>query len=94
MTEHTSLFDSEELKRTRKVAYVHSKRKDGGLHVLLNADTATKVKKYCKLHNVNCSAFVNEILGERMKELSEKQYDDLTKEELIALVKRMEKEHD
>lgn len=94
MTENTSLFDSEEVKRTRKTAYINGKRKDGGLHVLLTPEIAVRVRKYCKLHNVNCSVFVNDMVFDRMKELAETQYDDLTKEELIALVKRLEKEHD
>lgn len=94
MTENTSLFDSEEVKRTRKVAYKKSKCKDGLLHIRLTPENADSVKKYCRLHNVNCSAFVNSLILDRMKELAETQYDDLTKEELIALVKRLESEHD
>jgi hypothetical protein len=68
--------------------------KDGLLHIRLTPENAESVKKYCRLHNVNCSVFVNDMVFDRMKELAETQYDDLTKEELIALVKRLENEHD
>lgn len=93
MTENTSLFNADELKRTRKVGYVRSKSIDGVLRVRLEPDTSEKVKKYCRAHSINCSTFVNEVVAKHMHEIGDS-LDDLTKEELIALVKRLENEHD
>jgi hypothetical protein len=94
MIENTALFDSEGIKRTRKVAYVKSKSKDGSLTVTINAGVAAKVKKYCRLHGRNCTQFLNEILAERMAELEQTQYDDLSRDDLLRLVKRMENDND
>ncbi len=94
MTENTSLFDADALKRTRKVAYKKSKSKDGNLHVRLAPELAAKVKRYCKIHHVNCSEFVNQIIGESIDDLVRNQYENMSKEELIDLLRQMEREHD
>lgn len=92
MKENT-LFDLEETKRTRKVNYVQKESKNGELTVHVKADTAEVIKRYCNIHNLNCKQFVNEVLAEHMKELEQTQYDDLPKEKLIELLKRMDKKH-
>jgi hypothetical protein len=94
MTENTSLFDADDLKRKRKTNYVKSVSKDGELTVHVKAETAAKIKKYCRLHNMNCKQFINDTLAERIGELSKTQYDSLSREELLAIVKRLEKDHD
>lgn len=94
MTENTSLFDADALKRTRKVAYKKSKSKDGNLHVRLAPELAAKVKRYCKMHHVNCSDLVNKIVNESIDDLVHNQYENMSKEELIDLLRQMEREHD
>lgn len=86
-----NLFDEDE-KRTRRANYVKSKSKNGELTVHVAADTALKIKRYCKLHSLNCKKFINQILQERMQELETIQYDDLTREELIEILKRVDGE--
>ena len=94
MTENTSLFDADNLRRTRKVAYKKSTSKDGNLHVRLAPELAAKVKRYCKMHHVNCSDLVNKVVNESIDELVKNQYENMSKEELIDLLRQMEREHD
>lgn len=93
MTENTSLFDADALKRTRKVAYKKSTSKDGNLHIRIAPELAAKIKRYCKMHRVNCSDFVNQIVNESIDDLVRNQYESMTKEELIDLLRQMEKEN-
>lgn len=88
MIENT-LFDMGETKR-RRANYVDKDSKTGELTVHVEPVTADRIKRYCRIHNMNCKRFVNELLDERMRDLEQTQYDDLTREELVALVKRME----
>lgn len=88
-----TLFDTVETPKKRNVKYVQKESKNGELTVHVKADTAEVIKRYCNIHNLNCKQFVNEVLAEHMKELEQTQYDDLPKEKLIELLKRMDKKH-
>ena len=88
-----SLFDTDETVRKRKVKYVQKESKNGELTVHINADTAEVIKRYCNIHSLNCKAFVNQVLTDHMKELDGTKYDDLPKEKLVELLKRMEKKN-
>jgi uncharacterized protein (DUF1778 family) len=88
-----TLFDTVESPKKRNVKYVQKESKNGELTVHVNADTAEVIKRYCNIHNLNCKKFVNDVLTEHMKELAQTQYDDLPKEKLIELLKRMDKKH-
>ena len=92
MKERT-LFDMEETRR-RNTKFVRSKSKTGELTVHVGADTTALIKSYCQMHSMNCKQFINDVLTEKMKELEQSKYDGLTKDELIALLKRRDAEHD
>lgn len=81
-----NLFNEEEPKQRRHKNYVRSNSSDGRLHVTIEADAAAKVKKYCELHNLNCSEFVSNFLSDKMEELLHTKYDSMPREELIALL--------
>lgn len=87
-----SLF-GEEQKRTRNVKrFVKSASRDGSLSVIIDPDVARKVRKYCKLKNLNCKKLVSEIVAEKIEELEAAKYDDMSREDLLELIRRMEAE--
>lgn len=88
-----TLFDMDEIKQRRKVKYVDKTSKNGELTVHVKVDTAEDIKRYCNIHNLNCKQFVNDVLAEHMKKLDQTKYDDLPKEKLVELLKRMEKKN-
>lgn len=88
-----TLFDTADTPKMREMKYVQRESKNGELTVKVNADTAEVIRRYCNIHNLNCKKFVNDILTEHMKELDQTKYDDLPKEKLVELLKRMEKKH-
>lgn len=88
-----TLFEMEEIKQKRKVNFVDKTSKNGELTVHVNADTAEDIKRYCNIHNLNCKQFINQVLKEHMKELEWTKYDDMPKEKLVELLKRMEKKN-
>ena len=96
MTENNTLFEFADTKeRTRIVnGYVKSHSKDGRLHVDIDADVSEIIDRYCKLRNINRKRLVNQILAEKMNELEQKMYDDLTKDELINLLKERDRNND
>lgn len=89
-----NLFEFPEQKTKKKVKYVKSKSTNGELTVHIEAETAKRVKRYCKAKNINCKEFINELLQEKMQELNATKYDGMTREELLDLVKRMERDDD
>ncbi len=95
MKENNTLFDIETPEQKRLYKFKQSNSKSGEYSTRLRPETAEKVKEYCRIHNLNCKYFINDVLDEKMAELEQTKYDGLTKEELIDLLKRMESErHD
>ena len=88
-----NLFSLDEQKRKRKVdTFVKSKSKDGSLSVTIVPDVAKRVRNYCKMKNLNCTKLICDIVAEKMSELEAAKYDDMSREDLLELVKRMEAE--
>ena len=88
-----NLFALDEQKRKRKVeTFVKSKSKDGSLSVTIVPDVAKRVRNYCKMKNLNCTKLICDIVAEKMSELEAAKYDDMSREDLLELVKRMEAE--
>lgn len=88
-----NLFSLDEQKRKRKVeTFVKSKSKDGSLSVTIVPDVAKRVRNYCKMKNLNCTKLICDIVTEKMSELEAAKYDDMSREDLLELVKRMEAE--
>lgn len=87
-----SLFNDEQ-KRSRKVEkFVKSASKDGTLSVTIDAEIATRIRKYCRMKNLNCKKLVQQIISEKIDELEASRFDDMSREDLLELVKRMEAE--
>ena len=87
-----SLFE-EEQKRTRNVKkFVKSTSRDGSLSVIIDPDVACKVRRYCKLKNLNCKKLVSEIVAEKIDELEATKYDDMSRDDLLELIRRLEAE--
>lgn len=88
-----NLFALDEQKRKRKVdTFVKSKSKDGSLSVTIVPDVARRVRNYCKLKNLNCTKLICDIVAEKIAELEAAKYDDMSRDDLLELVKRMEAE--
>lgn len=88
-----NLFSLDEQKRKRKVeTFVKSKSKDGSLSVTIVPDVAKRVRNYCKLKNLNCTKLICDIVAEKMSELEVAKYDDMSREDLLELIRRMEAE--
>ena len=90
-SKQASLF--EEGKRTRNVeGFVKTNSKDGTLSVTIDPDLAGRIRKYCWTRNRNCKKLVNQIVREKMEELESSRFDDMSREDLMSLIVRMEAE--
>lgn len=93
--QNMNLFEyPEQNPRKKRMNYVKSKSKDGELTVHIAADVARMLKRFCKVKNTNCKQVVNDLLREKLKEMDAAKYDGMSREELLALVKRMERDDD
>ena len=90
-----NLFALDEQKRKRKVdTFVKSKSKDGSLSVTIVPDVARRVRNYCKLKNLNCTKLICDIVVEKISELEAAKYDDMSRDDLLDLIHRMEAERE
>ena len=90
-----NLFALDEQKRKRKVdTFVKSKSKDGSLSVTIVPDVARRVRNYCKLKNLNCTKLICDIVAEKIAELEAAKYDDMSRDDLLDLIHRMEAERE
>lgn len=90
-----NLFALDEQKRKRKVdTFVKSKSKDGSLSVTIVPDVARRVRNYCKLKNLNCTKLICDIVAEKISELEAAKYDDMSRDDLLDLIHRMEAERE
>lgn len=88
-----NLFSLDEQKRKRKAdTFKKSKSKDGSLSVTIVPDVAKRVRNYCKMKNLNCTKLICDIVAEKISELEAAKYDDMSRDDLLELVKRMEAE--
>lgn len=63
-----SLF-KEDQRRTRNVEkYVRAKSRDGSLSIRLDPALAKKVRKYCRLKQLNCKKLIEKIIRKRIEE--------------------------
>lgn len=77
-------------KRTRNVnGFVKANSKDGSLSTKFEHDIGSQIRNYCWMHNLNCTKFVNQQMRIRMDELEASQFDDMSREDLINLIKQM-----
>ena len=73
----------------RKVRnYIDSKSKTGGFKPEVNAATAARIAKYCKINNINKTRFVEKCVNERLDVLEQEMFDNMTREELIAFARQ------
>ena len=87
-----SLFKEEE-KRTRNVEkFVRTKSRDGSLSVTIEPDIAQRIRKYCRAKNLNCKKLIEKIIREEIDELDAHRFDDMSRDDLLDLIKRMEAE--
>lgn len=85
-----NLFVMDEQKRKRKVdTFVKSKSKDGSLSVTIDADLGSTIREYCEIRNTNCTKLIHKILAEKFEELWDTIYEDMSKEDMIAAIKRL-----
>jgi len=92
MTENTSLFKYEELKKARTFGYKKSKSRDGSLTVMIEPEVARKIKRYCALLDINCTHFVNEAMAEKVEEVMKNKYDMMTEAQKTEELYRLEAE--
>ena len=84
-----SLFEDKQ-KRTRNVdGFVKANSKDGSLSVRFAPDIAHRIRNYCWIRGLNCKKFANQQMRVRMDELEASQFDDMSREDLINLIKQM-----
>jgi hypothetical protein len=87
-----SLF-KEDQRRTRNVEkYVRAKSKDGSLSIRLDPVLAKKVRKYCRLKQLNCKKLIEKIIREKIDELISSQFDGMTREDMAEVILRLQAE--
>lgn len=75
--------------RTRsEQKYRDTKSKTGVYQPNINAATAARIAKYCKINNINKTRFVEKCVNERLDVLEQEMFDNMTREELIALARQ------
>jgi hypothetical protein len=85
----------EEQRRTRNVEkYVKAKSKDGTLSVTIDADLGSSIREYCEIRNTNCTKLIHKILAEKFDKLWDTIYEDMSKEDMIAAIKRLRKKQE
>lgn len=83
----------EEQRRTRNVEkYVRAKSKDGSLSIRLDPALAKKVRKYCRLKQLNCKKLIEKIIREKIDELISSQFDGMTREDMAEVILRLQAE--
>ena len=74
-------------KRTRKEEfYRDTNSKDGGISPKFGKVTADRVIRYCKATNQNKTRFMEKCVNERLDVLEMELYENMTREELIAMI--------
>ena len=63
--------------------------KDGRFSPHINSATTTRLTKYCKRINMNRTKFVEECINARLDALEEEYLQNLSREELIEMVRGM-----
>jgi len=93
MIDQNTLFTEEEKRRTRvQNGFKRSSSKDGTLSIQIDADLAEPIRKHCRIMNVNCRKFVTDLIRDGFDEVQKNKYNNLTKEELIEVIKKLEGE--
>lgn len=76
------------MRRRNEQGYRDTKSKTGGFQPEINAATAARIAKYCKIKNINKTRFVEKCVNERLDVLEQEMFDNMTREELIAIARQ------
>ena len=74
------------MRKRNESLYRETTSKNGTFSTHVSAKTAARIRRYCALTNINKTKFVEDCINKQLDALERECLDKLTKEELIALV--------